>query len=122
MMGRHETGQRQLFYAFDLDVVVPADHLIRKMDAVRAFDWVRRELAGYDSHTGRPSTNPELIMRMLIVGYLFSIRSERHLRLFRSAPGRGCTPAENGQHPVDGLAERGPVIVGPPTGSRCLVY
>lgn len=79
MMGRRETGQRQLFYAFDLDAVVPADHLVRQIDAVLDLDWVHRELAASYSHTGRPSIDPELMMRMLIVGYVFAIRSERRL-------------------------------------------
>ena len=79
MMGRREGGQGQFFYSFDLDKVVPADHLVRQIDNVLDLDWVHRELARYYSHTGRPSIDPVLMIRMLIVGYVFAIRSERQL-------------------------------------------
>jgi transposase len=79
MMGRREDGQGQFFYAFDLDQVVPPDHLVRQIDAVVDLGWVHRELAPYYSHTGRPSIDPELMIRMLIVGYVFALRSERRL-------------------------------------------
>jgi len=78
-MGRREHGQGQFFYEFDLDEVVPPDHLVRKIDAVLELGWLHRELAPYYSHTGRPSIDPELVIRMLIVGYVFGIRSERSL-------------------------------------------
>src|SRR5271169_4862474 len=79
MMGRQERGQGQFFYAFDLDKVVAADHLVRQIDGVLDLDWVHKELAPYYSHTGRPSIDPVLMIRMLIVGYVFAIRSERRL-------------------------------------------
>ena len=79
MMGRLETDQDQFFYSYRLDELVPTDHLVRKLDAVLDLSWVRKELAPYYSHTGRPSIDPELMLRMLIVGYVFAIRSERHL-------------------------------------------
>jgi transposase len=79
MMGRREGGQGQFFYAFDLAQVVPADHLVRQIDGVLDLDWVHKELAPYYSHTGRPSIDPVLMIRMLIVGYVFAIRSERLL-------------------------------------------
>jgi len=79
MMGRRERGQGQFFYAFDLDAVVPADHPARKIEAVLDLSWVHGELERYYSHTGRPSIDPELMIRMLIVGYVFAIRSERRL-------------------------------------------
>ena len=79
MMGRRERGQGQFFYAFDLDKVVPPDHLVRQIDGVLDLDWVHKELAPYYSHTGRPSIDPMLMIRMLIVGYVFAIRSERRL-------------------------------------------
>jgi transposase len=79
MMGRRERGQGQFFYAFDLDKVVPADHLVRQIGGVLDLDWVHKELAPYYSHTGRPSIDPVLMIRMLIVGYVFAIRSERQL-------------------------------------------
>ena len=79
MMGRREVGQRQFFYSFDLEKVVPPDHLVRRIDGVLDLSWVHRELASYYSHTGRPSIDPVLMIRMLLVGYVFAIRSERQL-------------------------------------------
>jgi transposase len=79
MMGRREDGQGQFFYSFDLDEVVPPDHLVRQIDGVLDLDWVHKELAPYYSHTGRPSIDPVLMIRMLIVGYVFAIRSERRI-------------------------------------------
>jgi transposase len=79
MMGRREDGQGQLFYAFDLDKVVPPDHLVRQIEGVLDLSWVHRELAPYYSHTGRPSIDPVLMIRMLIVGYVFAVRSERRI-------------------------------------------
>ena len=79
MMGRQAHGQGQFFYNFDLDDVVPPDHLVRKIDGVLDLGWVHGELAPYYSHTGRPSIDPELMLRMLIIGYVFAIRSERRI-------------------------------------------
>jgi transposase len=79
MLGARSGSQDRLFYAFDLDAVVPRDHLLRKVDAVLDLEWLRAELAPYYSHTGRPSVCPELMIRMLLVGYCFGIRSERRL-------------------------------------------
>src|SRR5919204_4886989 len=79
MMGQREGGQGQFFYAFDLDKVVPADHLVRQIDAVLDLNWVHKEFAPYYSHTGRPSVDPVLMIRMLIVGYVFALRSERRI-------------------------------------------
>jgi transposase len=79
MMGRREDGQVQFLYAFDLDKVVPADHLVRQIDGVLDLSWVHKELAPYYSHTGRPSIEPVLMIRMLLVGYVFALRSERRL-------------------------------------------
>lgn len=78
-MGRQEDEQRQFFYVFDLDEVVPPDHLVRQIDDVLDLGWVHKELAPYYSHTGRPSIDPVLMIRMLIVGYVFALRSERRL-------------------------------------------
>ena len=78
-MGRREDGQGQFFYSFDLDKVVPRDHLVRKIDGLLDLSWVHKELAPYYSHTGRPSIDPVLMIRMLIVGYVVAIRSERQL-------------------------------------------
>src|SRR6266567_6517183 len=79
MMGRREDGQGQFFYAFDLDKIVPPDPLVRQIDAILDLGWVHKELAPYYSHTGRPSIDPVLMIRMLIVDYVFAIRSERAL-------------------------------------------
>jgi transposase len=79
MMGRRATGQGQLFYEFALGDVVPANHLVRKIDAVLDLSWVHEELAPFYSSTGRPSIDPELMLRMLILGYVFAIRSERQI-------------------------------------------
>lgn len=78
-MGRRKDDQGQLFYAFDLDAVVPDDHQVRRIAAVLDLSWVHSELAPHYSHTGRPSIDPELMIRMLILGYVFAIRSERAL-------------------------------------------
>lgn len=79
MMGRRHDSQVQFLYAFDLDKVVPPDHLVRQIDGVLDLSWVHRELAPYYSHTGRPSIDPVLMIRMLLVGYVFALRSERRL-------------------------------------------
>jgi len=79
MMGERVGGGDRLFYEFCLDDRVPADHLLRKMDAVLDLSWLRGELKPYYSEIGRPSICPELMIRMLLVGYCFSIRSERRL-------------------------------------------
>jgi transposase len=79
MMGQRKSEQGQLFYSFDLDAVVPGDHLARRIAAVLDLSWLRRELAPHYSHTGRPSIDPELMIRMLVIGYVFAIRSERAL-------------------------------------------
>jgi transposase-like protein DUF772 len=78
-LGRHGAGQGQFFYSFNLEQVVPPDHLARQIDNVLDLSWVHKELAPYYSHTGRPSIDPVLMIRMLITGYVFAIRSERQL-------------------------------------------
>jgi transposase len=78
MMGRQdEPGQ--LFYRFNLERHLPADHLLRQIDAVLDFGAIRRALAPYYAATGRPSVDPELMIRMLLIGYAYAIRSERRL-------------------------------------------
>jgi transposase len=79
MMGERIGSQDRLFYDFCLEDVVPADHFLRRIDAVLDLSWLRSELAPYYSHLGCPSVCPELMIRMLIVGYCYSIRSERRL-------------------------------------------
>jgi transposase len=79
MMGRLKRDQEQLFYSFSLEEAVPDDHLVRTIAAVLDLSWVHRELEPYYSPLGRPSIDPALMIRMLIVGYVFAIRSERAL-------------------------------------------
>jgi transposase len=79
MMGSGSGGQKQLFYSFNLEDHVPADHLLRGIDRCLDLGELRDHLTPFYSHTGRPSIDPELMMRMLIVGYSFGIRSERRL-------------------------------------------
>jgi transposase len=79
MMGERQTEQAALFYEFSLERQVPADHLLRSIDRFVDLGGVREHLGPYYSETGRPSIDPELMIRMLIVGYCMGIRSERRL-------------------------------------------
>ncbi len=74
MMGERVGSQDRLFYEFCLEDRVPPDHLLRKIDAVLDLSWLRAELSPYYSHTGCPSIDPELMIRMLLIGYCYSIR------------------------------------------------
>jgi transposase len=77
MMGRLDQDQGRFFYSFCLDEVVPGDHRIREIAAVLDLSWVHAELAPHYSAIGRPSIDPVLMIRMLVLGYVFAIRSER---------------------------------------------
>ena len=81
MMGRQTADQGALFYEFRLEDRVPEGHLLRRVNAVIApvFAGLHQQLAPYYSSTGRPSIDPELMIRMLIIGYCHGIRSERRL-------------------------------------------
>ena len=79
MMGQGDGDQSPLFYSFNLNDHVPADHLLRGIDRFLDLQDLRQHLAPFYSHTGRPSVDPELMVRMLLVGYCFGIRSERRL-------------------------------------------
>jgi transposase len=79
MMGQNGGNQNRLFYSFNLEDHVPASHLLRGIDKVLDLTDLRAYLAPFYSHTGRPSIDPELMIRMLILGYCFGIRSERRL-------------------------------------------
>jgi len=79
MMGQQNGIQDRLFYSFNLDAHVPADHLLRGLDRFLDLTELRQQLAPFYSHTGRPSIDPELMVRMLLVGYCFGIRSEGRL-------------------------------------------
>ncbi len=79
MMGRLPSEQNALFYDFNLEQHIPDNHLLRQIDKFLDFDQIRHHLDSFYSHTGRPSIAPELMIRMLIVGYCYGIRSERRL-------------------------------------------
>ena len=79
MMGERLVRQDRLFYEICLEDRVPPDHLVRRIDAALDLSWLRAELAPYYSHTGCPSVDPELMIRMLLLGYCYSIRSDRRL-------------------------------------------
>jgi transposase len=79
MMGRLNHDQEELFYSFRLSDAVPDDHLVRRIADVLDLSWVHRELAPYYPKIGRPSIDPVLMIRMLIIGYVFAVRSERML-------------------------------------------
>src|SRR6516225_7147185 len=81
MMGQQDRDQGQLFYEFNLDQLVPGNHLLRRMNVfvTAALNDLHQQLAPYYSDIGRPSVDPELMIRMLIVGYCYGIRHERRL-------------------------------------------
>src|ERR1700688_1798566 len=79
MMGRQDRDQRQLFYEFSLDEMIPADHLLRRINvfATAVLADLHEQLKAFYSDIGRPSVDPELMIRMLLVGYCYGIRHER---------------------------------------------
>src|ERR1700682_6197097 len=79
MMGRQPGGQKQFFYSFNLDDHVPCDHLLRGINQFLDLSELHQHLAPFYSHTGRPSIDPELLIRVRLVGYCYGIRSERRL-------------------------------------------
>jgi transposase len=79
MMGHRQVEQAELFYEFSLEKHIPPDHLLRSIERFVELGELRRELAGFYSNIGRPSVDPELMIRMLLIGYCFGIRSERRL-------------------------------------------
>jgi len=79
MMGQLPAQQNALFYEFCLEGHIPEDHLLRQIDQFLNFDQARIHLDPFYSHTGRPSIDPELMIRMLLIGYCYGIRSERRL-------------------------------------------
>jgi len=79
MMGHRQVEQAALFYEFSLEKHIPADHLLRSIDRFVDLEEIRRDLAPFYSSIGRPSIDPELMIRMLLIGYCFGIRSERRL-------------------------------------------
>ena len=99
-MGQISQDQGQLFYSFNLEEVVPDDHLVRSIARVLDLSWVRAELAPHYSHTGRPSIDPVLMIRMLIVGYVFAIRSERASAVKAVGPQQDRRPALPRRHDI----------------------
>jgi len=79
MMGHNRNNQDRLFYSFSLEDHIAQNHLLRGIDRCLDLSGLRKQLADHYSHTGRPSIDPELMIRMLIVGYCYGIRSERRL-------------------------------------------
>jgi transposase len=81
MMGRQTSDQSQLFYLFHRERRIPASHRLRLIDPVlsRILIELREKLTPFYSEIGRPSIDPELMIRMLIIGYCYGIRSERRL-------------------------------------------
>ena len=81
MMGQQTGDQSQLFYLFNLEERIPAGHLLRRINPVvsRILAGLREALAPFYSEIGRPSIDPELMIRMLIVGYCYGVRFERRL-------------------------------------------
>lgn len=78
MMGT-QTAPAQLFYDFDLERHVPSGYMLREIDRFLDVDGMREAVRPFYSHMGRPSIDPELIIRMLVIGYVMGIRSERRL-------------------------------------------
>src|SRR6201994_253196 len=78
MMGQHDRSEA-LFYYFRLEDHIPEDHLLRLIDKHISFAFVREKLKASYSDTGRPSIDPELLLRILLIGYLYGITSERKL-------------------------------------------
>jgi transposase len=79
MMGQRKGGHERLFYSFSIEDHVLEDHLLRGIDRCRDLSGLSQHLAEYCSRTGRPSIDPEMMIRMLIIGYSYGIRSERRL-------------------------------------------
>jgi hypothetical protein len=88
MMGRSKNDQGRLFYSFCLEEVVPDDHLVRSISEVLDLSWVHAELAPYYPKMGRPSIDPALMIRMLIIGYVCH------------SLGAAAVPRGQGQHGV----------------------
>lgn len=96
MMSEKSGGQAQLFYQFNLAEAVPADHMLRKIDTALDLSNLRAQLAPFNSHAGRPSIDPELMIGMLPVGYCGAIGDK-----FRAA---GATSIVSTMHPTNAIA------------------
>jgi transposase len=78
LQGKKEFKQR-IYYDFSLESVIPDNHLLKRIDSVISFEFVRDKTKTYYSHTGKPSIDPVVLIKMLLIGYLFDVRSERRL-------------------------------------------
>ncbi len=89
MMGRQDRDQRQLFHEFSLDEMIPREHPLRRINvfATAVLADLHEQLRAFYSDVGRPSVDPELMIRMLLVGYCYGIRHERRLYRARCASG-----------------------------------
>src|SRR5215510_7496992 len=105
MMGRQTVDQSQLFYLFNLEEQIPADHLLRRLNPIvtRVLVDLREKLAPFYSDIGRPSIDPELMIRMLIVGYCYAIRQEPSMR--------GGQPNHSKKAPGEARASPGPILL-----------
>lgn len=79
MMQGKKNFQPRLFYQISLADFIPQDHLLRKLEKVLDLNWIRKATREYYSHTGKPSVDPVVLVKMLLIGYLYDIRSERRL-------------------------------------------
>ena len=110
MMGSQTGSQDRLFYSFNLDEHIPQNHLLRGIDQCLDLSELRKHLVDFYSHTGRPSTDPELMIRMLIVGYCYGIHTMQSKSSFccsrrkQFAPARlahlTAAPASSGSNPL----------------------
>ena len=127
MMGPRQVEQGALFYEFSLDRHVPGDHLLRSIDRFVDLTGLRQQLAPFYSTTGRPSIDPELMIRMLIIGYCYGIRAERRLceevhlnlayRWFCRLGGRGARSFDLLEEPPWPLPRQRPAAAEEPTAA-----
>ena len=112
MMGSNDKPQDELFYAFNLDEIVPQDHLLRDIDRVLDLSDLREHLAPYYSHTGRPSVDPELMIRMLLIGYCGGSRAINEYLDALQDDGSSIAPAKKVSQ-TDPMARWTAVLGGP---------
>ena len=122
MMGRQDRDQRQLFYEFSLDEVIPPDHLLRRINvfATAVLADLHQQLKGFYSEIGRPSVDPELMIRMLLVGWRLKLnhssimgrRDKRPLRRRYSSMGGPTMPDPNRSTTVDSSSRDKPTSLG----------
>lgn len=78
MQGR-KSFEGKIYYNINLDSMVPEGHLLKRLNRLLSFEFVREKTKSYYSHTGKPSIDPVVLVKMLLIGYLFNIQSERKL-------------------------------------------